>query len=78
MTFWATLWYAGAVVITLGYDGQTLDQCNQIGEIMMYDITNAYMDPALEADLAASPFPTDQFSFTCEAEQLPIDGKYAK
>lgn len=76
MTFWATLWYAGSVVLTLGYEGQTLEQCNYIGEQMMYDITGAYMDPALAAELAASVFPTDEFSFACETERLPVDERY--
>ena len=79
MTYWATLWYAGSVVITLGSPGQTLNDCNLSGQVMMYDIATAYMDPEREAELAASVFPTvDQFSFTCETTRLPIDEKYAE
>lgn len=52
MTYWATLYYAGAVVLSMGYEGQTLEQCNFLGQQMMYDITTAYMDPALEEELA--------------------------
>lgn len=79
MTYWATLYYAGAVVLSMGYEGQTLEQCNQLGQIIMYDITSAYMDPALEAELEASVFPTaDQFGFTCETERLPTDERYTE
>jgi hypothetical protein len=76
MTYWATLWYAGSVVVTLGTEGQTLNDCNMLGQVMMYDITSAYMDPAKATELASSPFPTDEFSFTCETTRLPIDERY--
>lgn len=78
MTYWATLWYAGSVVITLGSEGQTLNDCNMLGRVMMYDIATAYMDPDRAAELADSVFPTDEFSFTCETERLPIDERYIK
>jgi len=76
MTYWATLWYAGSVVITLGSEGQTLNDCNLLGQVMMYDIATAYMDPDRAAELADSVFSTDQFSFTCETERLPTDERY--
>lgn len=76
MTYWATLWYAGSVVVTLGTEGQSLNDCNLLGQIMMYDIATAYLDPEREAELATSVFPVDEFSFTCETERLPIDEKY--
>ena len=78
MTYWATLWYAGSVVITMGYEGQTLNECNMLGQVMMYDVTTAYMDPAIQEQLADSVFPTDEFSFSCESERLPVDEKYAQ
>lgn len=78
MTYWATLYYAGSVVISMGYEGQTLDQCNFLGQQMMYDITTAYMDPALEAELTDSVFPTDEFSFVCGTKQLPPAEKFMK
>lgn len=77
MTFWATLWYAGAVVVTLGYEGQTLEQCNQLGEVMMHDIASAYADPdILKSIQELGSFPTDEFSFTCEEKMLPVHEKY--
>lgn len=77
MTFWATLWYAGAVVISIGYEGQTLEQCNHFGEMMMYDITTAYADPdILNEIIDIGVFPTDEFSFSCENKFLPVDEKY--
>lgn len=78
MTFWATLWYAGSVVLTLGYEGQTESECNLLGQQMMYDITSSYSDPEMTEVLAESPFPTDNFSFSCEREMLPIDEKYTQ
>ena len=72
MTYWATLWYAGSVVITLGSEGQTLNDCNLLGQVMMYDIATAYMDPAKAAELEASIISTDQFSLTSDTERLPI------
>ena len=78
MTYWATLWYAGSVVITMGYEGQTLNDCNLLGQVMMHDVTTAYMDPAIQEQLADSVFPTDEFSFSCETVRLPVDEKYAQ
>ena len=79
MTYWATLWYAGSVVITLGSEGQSLNDCNLLGRVMMLDIATAYVDPTKAAELEASVFPTaDQFSFTCETERLPIDAEYMR
>jgi hypothetical protein len=57
MTYWATLWYAGSVVITLGSEGQTLNDCNQLGQVMMYDIATAYVDPAKAAELEEQRVP---------------------
>lgn len=77
MTYWATLWYAGSVMITLGYEGQSFNDCNMLGRVMMFNITSAYMDPILSDDLAESPFPVvDEFSFSCETELLPINERY--
>lgn len=78
MTYWATLWYAGSVVLTMGFEGQTLNDCEMLGQVMMLDVTSAYADPEMEQQLAASEFPTDQFSFSCETERLPVDEKYAE
>jgi len=78
MTYWATLWYAGSVVLTMGYESQNLEQCEKIGEMMMYDITKAYDDPKIIPLIEKSMFPTDKFSFTCEKKMLPIDKKYIK
>jgi hypothetical protein len=62
----------------MGTEGQTLNDCNMLGQVMMYDIASAYMDPDKAALLASGPFSTDEFSFTCETERLPINEKYAK
>jgi hypothetical protein len=75
MTFWATLYYSGYVVISLGFTGQTLEQCENLTSLMMSDIVIAYEDPVPE--LVASPFPTNEFTVECETEQLPIDERYS-
>lgn len=74
MTFWTTLWYAGSVVMTMAFEGQTLSQCEAIAETMMIDIMNAYEEP--NPELERSIFPENNFAVTCERELLPIDEKY--
>lgn len=74
MTFWATLWYAGYVAMTIGFEGQTLSQCETIAEIMMIDIMFAYEEP--NPEIQSSMFPENNFAVTCEKELLPIDEKY--
>jgi hypothetical protein len=77
MTYWATLWYAGSVVLTMGYEGQSLNDCNMLGQVMMFDITSSYMDPTLTDTLTDSQFSiVDEFSFSCETERFPINERY--
>ena len=78
MTYWATLWYAGSVVLQLGSEGQTLNDCEMLKRVMMIDIEQSYKDPEKIEQLARSIFPTNQFSVTCETEILVTDEKYAK
>ena len=78
MTYWATLWYAGAVVLQLGSEGQTLNDCEMLTKMMMIDIEATYSDPEKSKELATTMFPNNQFKTTCETEQLPTDEKYAK
>lgn len=72
MTYWATLWYAGAVVFQLGYEGQTLNDCELLTHIMRSDIEESYADPSKIEELSRSQFPTNQFAVSCETEVLPI------
>tara|TARA_R110000851_G_scaffold44059_1_gene108487 strand:- start:738 stop:962 length:225 start_codon:yes stop_codon:yes gene_type:complete len=74
MTFWATLYYSGYVVISMGFPGQTLDQCQELTSRMMSDIVVSYEDPVPE--LVASPFPTNEFTVECETERLPVDERF--
>lgn len=74
MTFWATLWYAGAVVTTLGFEGQTLEQCEHLTSQMIVDVVSAYDDPSI--NMVETMFPTNEFEVSCEKEMLPIDEKY--
>ena len=74
MTYWATLYYAGQVVIAMGFEGQTLAQCEEITALMMSDIVSAYEENIPE--LATSMFPTNEFTVDCETEQLAIAEEY--
>lgn len=76
MTYWITLWYAGSVVLSMGSEGQKLDDCELMGKTMMQDIHAAYEDPAKTDELALSVFPENRFTVTCETERLPTDEKY--
>ena len=76
MTYWATLWYAGAVVMQLGFEGQTLNDCEMLTSMMKIDIEQSYADPKKLDELARSMFPTNQFETTCETEILVIDERY--
>jgi hypothetical protein len=74
MTFWATLYYSGYVVMTMG-SFETLDQCQELTSLIMSDIVIAYEDPVPE--LVAGPMPTNEFTVECETEKLPIDERYS-
>lgn len=74
MTFWTTLYYAGSVVMTMGYEGQTLEQCEDLSEIIIKDINFAYEQNIPELEI--SEFPENKFSISCETEMLPIDEAY--
>jgi hypothetical protein len=78
MTYWATLWYAGAVVFQLGYEGQILNDCEMLRKMLDTDIQATYSDPEKSKELSTTMFPTNQFKTTCETEQMLPDEKYAK
>ena len=73
--FYATLWYAGLVVLAF-QDPLTIGDCNLIGQQIMYDITETYSDPARVEQLQSTEFPTDQWSFSCEQEPQTPDIRY--
>lgn len=76
MTYWVTLWYAGAVVMTMGYEGQTLKECDHLRKIVIQDIDMMYTEePERMTD---TMFPDNKFKATCETVQLPIGEKYAE
>ncbi len=68
MTFWATVWYAGTVVMVLGYEGQSLDQCKTLSTIIKNDIALTYENPTDE--IKNSIYPTNKFAVTCEQKIL--------
>jgi hypothetical protein len=73
MTFWATLYYSGYVVISLGFQGQTLEQCENLTSLMMSDIVVAYAEPIPEI---ADMFPTNEFTVDCTPERMGVDERY--
>jgi hypothetical protein len=74
----ATLWYAGAVVMQLGSEGQNLNDCEMLKTMMITDIEQTYSDPSKIDELSKSIFPTNQFEVTCETQLLAVDEKYKK
>lgn len=78
MTYWATLWYAGAVVFSMGYEGQTLQECVDLNKVIMTDINASYLDEKMLLELEASMFPTNKFYTSCQTDFLEPDEKYAK
>jgi len=76
MEWWTTLWYAGAVVMQLGGENVSYNECVFLKDIMQKDIEQSYADPEKLDKLTQSMFPTNQFSVTCENEILAIDPKY--
>jgi hypothetical protein len=76
MDWWTTLWYAGAVVMQLGGENVSYNECMFLKDIMQKDIEQSYADPEKSDKLTQSMFPTNQFSVTCENEILAIDPRY--
>jgi hypothetical protein len=70
-----TLWYAGAVVFSMGAAGP--DACEYLADTIEADVVAAYQDPAKAEQLYASMF-TDpsEFRVTCDDEQMPTDPQY--
>lgn len=78
MGYWATLWYAGAVVISMGGQEMSLDECKDLTQSMITDINNSYLDEEKVAELKGTMFETNEFSVTCETEYKESDPKYKK
>lgn len=65
----ATLWYAGVVVASLGYNGMTQSDCDQLGATMIEDILITYDDPERAKKMKEWPDP-DKWDVTCEEKDL--------
>lgn len=78
MTFWATLWYSGMVVLQISFPGQTQEQCAEIINVMIQDIDSSFANPALESVLDESMFPVNLFSVSCETQKLETHPQYLK
>lgn len=70
MTYWATLWYAGAVVLQLGHDGQTLDECKLLTTMMTFSIMLSYQDQAIMKTQSGLKIEKSEFTTSCETEIL--------
>lgn len=70
----ATLWYAGAVVFVVGFEGMTLEQCNGIMKVIGQDIYNAYQDPETMSVLQDDGFYYENWKATCEPQRLDLQG----
>lgn len=70
MTYWATLWYAGQVVMTISFDGMSLEHCNELKQVIMEDIQNGFVEniEELEAEGFSDP---SLWKATCETKELP-------
>lgn len=66
----ATLWYAGAVMLTLGYSGMTQGECNNLKSVMEQDIYNAYQNIESATALEADGLRYENWKVTCEPQRL--------
>lgn len=76
MSYWATLWYAGAVVFSMGYEEQTLQECLDLTQIIINDINSSYQDENMLTDIKLSAFPVNKFTTTCQHDFLEPDELY--
>jgi hypothetical protein len=67
----ATLWYAGVVVMWMGFQGMSSDVCESIKKQMETDIENSYSDPVIAKDLLYDGFELDGWNVTCE-RRVPV------
>jgi hypothetical protein len=72
MTYWATLWYAGHVVMTMGFEGMTHDDCELLTSAMIRDINASHVVNKTELEKLGS---TDArlWVATCETERLDTE-----
>ena len=78
MTYWATLWYAGTVVFSLGYEGQTFKECLDLTQFLMRDINFAYQSKGKLIDTRKPIFPVNKFTTTCQTDFLEPGELYLK
>jgi hypothetical protein len=54
------------------------NDCELLTRMMRSDIEESYADPSKIEELSRSPFPTNQFTVSCETEVLPTAKAYAE
>lgn len=69
MTFWTTLWFLETAIMSMGYEGQTLDQCNQLGKVIIEDIRTTEVVPEI-IEIFGEDYDPKKFTYTCETKQL--------
>lgn len=67
----ATLWLSGAVALSLGYEGMSLQECNMLTEQMMKDVEYTYQTaPEVMVDRNGNPVGIEEWEVSCEPELL--------
>lgn len=66
----ATVWYAGVVMLSLGFSEMTSTQCSELKQVMEQDIYNAYQDPEKKILLIEDGYVYEQWKVTCEPRPL--------
>ena len=70
---WVTIWYAGVMVSTLGFQGLTSEQCDMLKQTVEIDIAASYAHPLTERELSVLGFPLyEKWNVTCELYDYSI------
>jgi len=64
---YATIWYAGIVILSMGYQGMTDQECHSLTTVMRNDIHDAYVENNNEP---INGYEKQYFEVTCENENL--------
>ncbi len=67
---WVTLWYAGFIIMTMGYPEMAVDACFSIKSRIEADIRQSYKDPMIAAELYRDGFVENGWKVTCEPKDL--------
>jgi len=68
----ATIWYAGVVVMWMGGADLTPEMCMEIRYQIEDDIYQSYIDPNTSAQLTSHGLMYDKWKVTCE-KRIPVE-----